>query len=73
MQQKNIMPPKQSNQSSIRFQAQCSERVEQAISSNNPTSGEIMRIKNMLLGTLIVGSGLCLGGTALYLLTQNIK
>jgi len=70
---KNIVLPQQSNKSSIRFQAQCSERVEQAISSNNPTSGEIMRIKNMLLGTLIVGSGLCLGGTALYLLTQNIK
>ena len=69
----NKILPQQINQSSIRFQAQCSERVEQAMESNNPTNSEIMRFKNIVLGTLIVGSGLCLGGTALYLLSQNIK
>ena len=68
---KKTAPSQQFNPTSIRFQSECNERATEAIESNYIEDFQANIFNRGLLGSLIVGSGLCLAGGVLYLLAQN--
>jgi len=68
---KRAVPEQQFNPVSIKFQAECNQRATEAIESGYAEDFQALIFKRGLLGSLIIGSGLCLAGGALYLLAQN--